>query len=180
MQNKQIIILQTYNYTGELEFLLPEHVTVHKMDSANYGEVRQYSFRSYRLEEFLSYITSGLIYHLLHHGADDDTFDNIPALLEETEQIFRLAHRVIPAKEAFFTQHINLLNQVINQVNALENLEEIDGEFLPITSVQDYPGFLNGNLEGLHTEDIYLTIRTFTNEGTNYSDSTTKLTSNNF
>lgn len=179
MQNKQII-LQTYNYTGELEFLLPEHITVHKMDSANYGEVRQYRFRSHRLQEFLSLITSGLIYHLLHHGGDDDIFDNIPALIEETEQIFRLAHRVIPDKEAFFTQHIDILNQVINQVNARESLDEIDGEFLPITKVQDYPGFLNGNLEGLNVEDIYLTLRTFTNEGTNYSDSTTKLTSNNF
>lgn len=107
MQNKQII-LQTYNYTGELEFLLPSHITLHKADSANYGEVRQYRFKSYRLQEFLSYITSGLIYHLLHHGGDDDIFDNIPALIEETEQIFRLAHRVIPGKEAFFTQHINI------------------------------------------------------------------------
>ena len=179
MQNK-LIILQTYNYTGELEFLLPEHITLYKADSANYGEVRQYRFRAYRLEEFLSLITSGLIYHLLHHGGDNDIFDNIPALIEETEQIFRLAHRVIPGKTAFFTQHINIINQVINQVNALECLDEIDGEFLNITSVQDYPGFPNGNLEGLNVEDIYLTLRTFTNEGTNYSDSTTKLTPNNF
>lgn len=179
MQTKQII-LQTYNYTGELEFLLPSHITLHKTDSANYGEIRQYRFKAYRLEEFLSLVTTGLIYHLIHHGGDDDVFDNIPALIEETEQIFRLAHRVIPDKEALFAQHIDILNQIINQVNAFENLNEIDGKFLPITKVQDYPGFLNGNLEGLNVEDIYLTIRTFTDEDTHYSDSTTRLTSNNF
>ena len=62
---------------------------------------------------------------------DDDTFDNIPALLEEAEQIMRLLYKAAHQSEyhmALIIKACSCINETIKTVNELECLDSIGAE----------------------------------------------------
>lgn len=143
------IKFQVYNYTGELNISLPDWVQVNSWDSANYGTIKVYEFSNTRFNQFLSLYTGGIISHLLHHGADDDIYDNIPALLEEATQVFKLASKLFPANIAHH-RDIEAINTIIEQVNTGYDL---DAKFQPIDIDSEL------QLEGQDFETIFIRLR---------------------
>ena len=119
------IIITTHNYTGEYNFS-----TCCQKDG--YFEAEE--FRSYTTQSpanFIATVTGYLTTKLISFKGDDDTFDNIPALLEEAEQIMRLLYKAAHQSEfhqALIIKACSCINETIKTVNELEYLDSIGAE----------------------------------------------------
>lgn len=122
------VSITTHNYTGEYNFSTCASAYFEHEDS------RVYHMNS--LGDFISNVTGYLTSKLISFGGDDDTFDNIPALLEEAEQIMRLAYKAAHQCEyhqALIIKACSCINETIKTVNQLEELSSIDAELRCIT-----------------------------------------------
>lgn len=125
------IIITTSNYTGEYNFS-----TCCQKDG--YTEHDDYC-RSYKTQSpanFIAMVTGYLTTKLISFMGDDDTFDNIPALLEEAEQIMRLSYKAAHQSEfhkALIIKACSCINEAIKTVNELECLDSIGAELHCIT-----------------------------------------------
>ena len=128
------IFLKTYNYTGELKFPLPTQVNYITQDADEVldiaGEIRYYTMEPEILPKFIAFITGSLVTDLLKDNGDDDTFDNIPALIEEATQIFILITKAFPDQEQRITNACYAVNSLIKALD------------------QEYPMLLWVNTEG--------------------------------
>lgn len=124
------ITITTFNYTGEYNFssCCPKGAY---FDNYN---VTGYPVRSYQINsptDFISRVTGYLTTKLLTFMGDDDTFNNIPALLEEAEQIMRLMYKAAHQSEyhmALIVKACSCINETIKTVNELECLDSIGAE----------------------------------------------------
>ena len=119
----QTITITTHNYTGEYNFSTCASAYFEHEDS------RSYQINT--LGDFISKVTGYLTTKLITFMGDDDTFDNIPALLEETEQIMRLAYKAAHQSEyyqALIIKACSCINETIKTVNQLEELSSISAE----------------------------------------------------
>lgn len=117
------ITITTHNYTREYNF-----------SSCCNAYSEQENSRSYqinKLGDFISNVSGYLTTTLLTFMGDDDTFDNIPALLEEAEQIMRLSYKAAHQSEyyqALIIKACSCINETIKTVNELECLDSIGAE----------------------------------------------------
>lgn len=120
------IIITTHNYTGEYNFSSC-------CQKDGYIEHDDYS-RSYKTQSpvnFIAMVTGYLVTKLISFRGDDDTFDNIPALLEETEQIMRLSYKAahqLRFLETLIIKACSCINETIKTVNELNELSSINAE----------------------------------------------------
>lgn len=127
------IIITTYNYTGEYNFSSC-------CQKDGYTEHDDYC-RSYKTQSpatFIAMVTGYLTTKLISFVGDDDTFDNIPALLEEAEQIMRLSYKAAHQSEfhqALIIKACSCINEAIKTVNELDCLDSIGAELHCITWV---------------------------------------------
>lgn len=115
--------ITTHNYTGEYNFASCCSAYIEHENS------RSYQFNS--LTEFISKVSGYLTTKLLIFMGDDDTFDNIPALLEEAEQIMRLSYKAAHQSEyyqALIIKACSCINETIKTVNKLEDLDSFGAE----------------------------------------------------
>lgn len=119
------ITITTHNYTGEYNF------------SSCCGRCAYFEAeesRSYQINspaDFISKVTGYLTTKLINFIGDEDTFDNIPALLEEAEQIMRLLYKAAHQSEfhqALIIKACSCINETIKTVNELEYLDSIGAE----------------------------------------------------
>lgn len=126
------ITITTHNYTGEYNF---------STCCPNGAYFEAEGSRSYQINsptEFISKVTGYLTTKLISFMGDDDTFNNIPALLEETEQIMRLLYKAAYKSEfhkALIIKACSCINETIKTVNELECLDSIMAELRCITWV---------------------------------------------
>ena len=126
------ITITTHNYTGEYNFSSC-------CSKGSYFEAEE--SRSYQINspaDFVSKVSGYLTTKLLTFMGDDDTFDNIPALLEEAEQIMRLLYKAAHQSEyhkALIVKACSCINETIKTVNELECLDSIGAELQCITWV---------------------------------------------
>lgn len=119
------ITITTHNYTGEYNFSTC-------CSKGAYFEAEE--SRSYQINsptEFITKVTGYLTTKLISFMGDDDTFDNIPALLEEAEQIMRLLYKAAHQSEfhqALIIKACSCINETIKTVNELECLDSIGAE----------------------------------------------------
>lgn len=122
------ITITTHNYTGEYNFSTCAHAYFEAEDSRSY--------QTNTLGNFISLVTGYITTKLISFRGDDDAFDNIPALLEETEQIMRLAYKAAHQCEyyqALIIKACSSINETIKTVNQLDELSSIDAELQCIT-----------------------------------------------
>lgn len=125
------ITITTHNYTGEYNF---------STCCPNGAYFEHEGSRSYQINspiEFITKVTGYLITKLISFRGDDDTFDNIPALLEEAEQIMRLLYKKTHQSEfhqALIIKACSCINETIKTVNELDELSRsISAELRCIT-----------------------------------------------
>lgn len=122
------VSITTHNYTGEYNFSTCATAYFEHEDA------RVYHMTS--LKDFISKVTGYLTTKLVSFSGDDDTFDNISALIEETEQIMRLAYKAAHQCEyyqALIIKACSCINETIKTVNELDDLSSIDAELQCIT-----------------------------------------------
>ena len=126
LTNMNTIIITTYNYTGEYNFSSC-------CQKDGYIEHDDFS-RSYKTQSpanFIAMVTGYLTTKLISFRGDDDTFDNIPALLEEAEQIMRLSYKAAHQSEfhqALIIKACSCINEAIKTINELDCLDSIGAE----------------------------------------------------
>lgn len=119
------ITITTHNYTGEYNF----STCCPKGAYFEHEESRSYQINS--PVNFIAMVTGYLTTKLISFTGDDDTFDNIPALLEEAEQIMRLSYKAahqLRFLETLIIKACSCINETIKTVNELECLDSIGAE----------------------------------------------------